>query len=161
MWKFTSSSWDGEVVPAMMPRHRLTLPTQIYYPHLCHLHPASLCPCERTVSSAWLQPLCGRAITGWARPPLAGRSVRRLSVVCLCAVCGSSGPCCTLQAARFPVCAYLCVCVCVCVCVGSDFKEETKLLCGDWDKELPLKASWDCCQPTRYSWSAANQTSQH
>lgn len=32
--------------------------------HLRHLHPASLCPCERTVSSAWLQPLCGGAITG-------------------------------------------------------------------------------------------------
>lgn len=75
--------------------------------HLCHLHPA----CERTVSSAWLQPLCGRAITGQARPPLAGGGgVRRLVALCLCAaVCRCRGAC-TQRAVHFPVCEYLCLC---------------------------------------------------
>lgn len=50
----------------------------------CHLRPAFFCPCERTVSSAWLQPLCGMAITGGARPTLAGRGTRRLNAECLC-----------------------------------------------------------------------------
>lgn len=53
--------------------------------YVCHLRPASLCPCERTVSSAWLQPLCDQAITGQARPTPAGEGTRRLSADCLCA----------------------------------------------------------------------------
>lgn len=32
--------------------------------HLCHLHPASLYTCRKNGGSAWLQLLCGRAITG-------------------------------------------------------------------------------------------------
>lgn len=32
--------------------------------HLCHLHPASLYTCKKNGGSAWLQLLCGRAITG-------------------------------------------------------------------------------------------------
>lgn len=93
----------------------LTLTNLLAY--ICHLRPASLNPCERTVSSAWLQPLCGRTITGRARPPPAGGGTRRLSAECLCVVRGSCGP-----VGSQSVLIYM--------CAESDLKEETKLLCG-------------------------------
>ncbi len=121
--------------------------------HLCHLHPACLCPCERTVSSAWLQPLCGRTITGRARPPLAGRGVRRLYAVFVCCLL-------KLQPLLSPCKLLVSQCVCVCVCVWVVISNGKENLCGDWDKEFPLQACLDFCQPTHYSWSATNQTGQ-
>lgn len=72
---------SGAHCDATAPNH-VALTNLLAY--VCHLRPGSLCPCERTVSSAWLQPLCVRAITGRARPPPVGGGTRHLSVECVC-----------------------------------------------------------------------------
>lgn len=119
MWKFTGSLLGGKTAATLMAQADCT-PTNILA-HLCHLHPASLCPCERTVSSAWLQPLCGRAITGRARPPLAGGGRDTAPALRVCVSCSFSN------------------CASISACVGLCFLQEIKLLFGYWDKEFPFK----------------------
>lgn len=122
MWKFTGSLPGGKTAATPMAQADCT-PTNILA-HLCHLHPASPCPCERTVSSAWLELLCGRAITDRARPPLVGGGViqpLRFAYVC-----------CRLRKLQPLVRVFLLVWVCVIL-------QEIKLLFGYWDKEFPFK----------------------
>lgn len=54
MWKFTNSSSDGEVVPMMMPRLRLTLPPQIYLP----TYATSVLPLSALVKGLLVLPGC-------------------------------------------------------------------------------------------------------
>lgn len=131
MWKFTGSLPGGKTAATLMAQADCT-PTNILA-HLCHLRPASLCPCERTVSSAWLQPLCGGAITGRARPPLAGGGVIQ--------PLRSAYVCCCLRKLWSLLHGELLVsnCASVSACVGLCFLQEIKLLFGYWEKEFPFK----------------------
>lgn len=53
-----------EVHPQDKRRARADLTAANSHTPIRHLRPAFHCLCERTVSSAWLQALCGDAITG-------------------------------------------------------------------------------------------------
>lgn len=109
MWKFTGSLPGRKTAATLMAQADCT-PTNILA-HLCHLHPASLCPCERTVSSAWLQLLCGRAITGRARPPLAGGGViQPLRSAYVCCRLRKLRPLVPGELQVFPLCEYFCLC---------------------------------------------------
>lgn len=67
MFCFFLASCRAEVNAGGSGVPKLTLRPQSHT-HECHPRPASRSPCERTVSSAWLQALCGEAISGQHGP---------------------------------------------------------------------------------------------
>lgn len=133
-----------------MPWHKLTSLSQICLSTCA----TSILPLSTLVERMVVLLGCSFFVAGLLlaepdRHRLAG-ATRRLSAECLCTVCGSCGP---VVPCKLLVSQWVLISVC-----ETDFREEIKLLCGWRDKELPLKACWDCCQPTHYSWSATNQT---
>lgn len=130
----------AEAVPSVMPQHQVTSYATSVLPFFC--------PCEKTFSSAWLQPLCGTAINSWARPTLAGGGTRRLNAECLRAVWGSCG---------------LVVSHSMCVLIYEwDWKRKQRsCVATETKKSLFLKACWEFCLSTYCSLSITDQTKQH
>lgn len=116
MWKFTGGSSDDETVPSMMQWHKLTLRPQIHLP----TYATSVLPLSALVKGLLVLLGCSLFVAELLLDEPDRQWLAGARDVCLC-VQGSDGPCCTLQAARFPACEYLYV-------WGGDFKEETKFL---------------------------------
>lgn len=98
-------SSDDETVPTMMQWRKLTLRPQIHLP----TYATSVLPLSALVKGLLVLLGCSLFVAELLLAEPDRHSLAGARDVCLC-VHGSDGPCCTPQAAHFPVCDYLYVC---------------------------------------------------